>query len=314
MKLRKSVLKRIGIAILAAAIVGAAAAGVSLAAGGVTILTPPIAVTEVFVDVNADGIHQPSESLGVLPIYDGNQPIEFSWDAYPFPAGVTGSYRVALWQNTTPFGAPTWVELRPSHHWASNPNGTRFVMGPFSRQEACTTCPSLFVVQPETVTQYFDAVTGTYEYAYTPIAAAYAADLTSPASLEESGTFVLDIFYVAPPEDEDGSCHEGLSCAEACSGPEACIDACMSTPGCDIEEACDSFEACMEFCIEEGFSGGGSGGSCEGGGCRSAWEAYCELVTENEEDYLECLSFYEYAVEMGFCEECADDPESCAAP
>jgi hypothetical protein len=165
------------------------------------------------------------ELLGTFPIYDGNQEITFSWNPYPFAAGINGSYRVSLWQNTTPFGAtPTWVERKVAHHWASNPNGATFTMGSFGfGEEICTTCPSLFVVQAETVRLFLDAASGSYEYEYTPVASAYALSQTAGGATQTSEEFFFEILRPRPEEREPRVCGlTGWSATGGVNAPTTC--------------------------------------------------------------------------------------------
>ena len=231
---RKSHLKRATAVALLLSLTALAVVGVTSAAGtGVTILTPPIKVEEVYIE--------PGGLLGTFPIYDGNQPITFTWDPYPFAPGVNGSYRVSLWQNTTPFGpAATWVERKVAHHWASNPNGTTFTMGAFGfGEEICTTCPSKFVVQAETYRLFLDAATGRYEYEYTPVAAAYVRNQTSGNSNQTSEEFMFEVLRPSPPEGEREE------------GGEGCFDAWVTycEVGCELYEP--EWEECVDFCIAD---------------------------------------------------------------
>ncbi len=205
--LRKKHLKRVGLVTLIVLAVAALAVGITAAAGSqtITIITEPIKFDEMlYVDLNHNGEHEADELVGIFDVYDGNEPITFSWEPYAFASGVNGSYRIALWQNTTPFEAtPTWAEYKVSHHWADNPDGTTFTMGAFGFGETiCTTCPTMIVVQAETYEKVFDWNTSTYVYEYTLIGGSpYMAALNGGGATQTSGEFIIEIFR---PEPECG--------------------------------------------------------------------------------------------------------------
>src|SRR5690242_16519155 len=111
MYLRKSALKRAGIIVLPVVVLGAMIVSVTLAAGSASILTAPVQQNaKVYQDANGNGLNDPEELVGTFDVYDGMKPITISWNAASFPGGANGSYRVSLWQNITPLGAPTWTE------------------------------------------------------------------------------------------------------------------------------------------------------------------------------------------------------------
>ncbi len=205
--LRKKHLKRVGLVTLIVLAVAALAVGITAAAGSqtITIITEPIKFDEmIYVDLNHNGEHEADELVGIFDVYDGNEPITFSWEPYAFASGVNGSYRIALWQNTTPFEAtPTWAEYKVSHHWADNPDGTTFTLGAFGFGETiCTTCPTMLVVQAETYEKVFDWDTSTYVYEYTLIGGSpYMAALNGGGATQTSGEFIIEIFR---PEPECG--------------------------------------------------------------------------------------------------------------
>jgi hypothetical protein len=229
MRIRRNTLKKILIAAMIAVLAGALAVGISLAQNtGVNILTPPSAESvSVYLELNGNGLNDPEEFVGVFDVYSGDQGITISWPAYAFGAGANGSYRVALLQNMNPLGAAQWAEMASAHHWASNPNGPNFTMGPFSAAYLCRTCPSRFVVQPETYSQFYDPTTDTYEYEYTPVAGAYT---TGSASLTQSEDFVIDIFLGGLPDvTPEPECEpEPLSHDDCgCEGLDyVCVDSC----------------------------------------------------------------------------------------
>lgn len=188
-------LKYAGVALVVASLLALVVVGVGLAAAEVTITTTPLKTdVEIFFD---------GASIGFFDVYDGLEPITFSWEAYDFPEGVNGSYYVTMVQNITPLGTPTWVVAKTGHHWADNPNGPVFVMGSFATNELCTTCPNKFIVQPETYEKVYDVNSNTYMYVYTPI----------EGTAMESEQFILeipqvcDIFnpkggYILVPDDQ----------------------------------------------------------------------------------------------------------------
>ncbi len=234
MVLHKKHLKRAGFVALIVGLVAIVAVGVTVAAGSqtVTIITEPLKFDEtIYVDLNQNGEHEPEELVGVFDVYDGNAPITFTWEPYAFASGVNGSYRIALWQNTTPFEAtPTWAEYKVSHHWADNPNGTMFTLGAFDfGEKLCTTCPTIIVVQAETYEKIFDWDTSTYVYEYTLIGSSpYMAALTNGGATQTSDEFIIEIFrpFKSKPCDHPAV----VKCqTEWCDGgtiPE-CVAACV---------------------------------------------------------------------------------------
>ncbi len=227
--IKRSLLKRLAAAAMIALAVGAIVAGGVLAETGVTLQTAPShRDVQVYRDVNANGQNEADELVGEFDLYNGNSAIVFSWDAYPFESGANGSYRVSLWQNTAqPGSAAQWGEVVVAHHWATNPNGPVFSMGPFNRNYVCTTCPSKFVVQPETYVKVYNAASKSYEYQYTVLPAASG----QPAALTESPQFVIDIFYVAPPSGGSAACDaltDDFCLVHWCGGDPACVPSCLA--------------------------------------------------------------------------------------
>ena len=149
---------RVAAGVLIGLITMTAVGGAALASGSVTIMTPPAGTDQLTID----GV-----KVGTYAVYDGQAQLTFSWTpywpaywpSYPNPAPANHSYKVAVWQNTTPLAAaPTWSELHTSHHWIDDPNPTRFTFDTFLDFEAmCQTCPSIIVVQAETVQRTVDA-------------------------------------------------------------------------------------------------------------------------------------------------------------
>lgn len=233
MRIRKSWLKRGGIAASLVLVVAVVVVSVTMAAGGngVTIVTPPQVIGPVYIDQNHNGLNDADEYLGVFPIYDGNDEITFSWTPFNFAEGVNGAYRVSLLQNTTPFDAPTWVEHKVAHHFASA--GTTFTMGSFGfGEEICTICPSKFLVIPETFTLTQDA-NGNYVYNYTPVAAALTVGGAGQAAkLTDSEEFFMTLNRPSPEEKPTQEACVGNQtasfCNKECGGNSGCIAECMS--------------------------------------------------------------------------------------
>jgi hypothetical protein len=223
--IRKTTLKRVVLAALIVLVLAGVLTGAILAAeekNAVVIDKKPIKTDEaVYVELNGDGIHSPEELVGVFDVYDGNKALKFKWDPYPFAADENGSYRISLWQNTTPFEpVPTWAELKVSHHWADNPNGTEFKMGAFGfGEDVCVICPTMIVVMPETYVLVQDPVTTVYEYVYT---------LVEDTPMLTSELFIIEIF-----RPSEGCVHPWLTidlrkeCKGICGNDEACIDDCV---------------------------------------------------------------------------------------
>lgn len=305
MRIRKSTIRAVGIiGILAILVV---AVGIVMAAGGASIATTPLRVQEsVYRDLDFDGVHDPEELIGVFDVYDGNQPIDFSWTAYPFSSGVNGSYRVSLIQNTTPLeDNATWSEVVIGHHWASNSNGTNYVMGPFDHNTVCTDCPSHFLIVPETYVQVYNAAADRYDYEYTPVAAALGGAVAS--NLEESDDFIIEIFYVAPEE----TCKGGSpNCVQACQSYDQCVSSCKAAPGCNVNTACLGPTQCLAACSNGEFNkcGGGGGGDA----CFDAWLIFCDLTTGNLDEYYTCVSNYASLAGPDWCESCIPNPSACA--
>jgi hypothetical protein len=225
MKIRKSVLRLFGAAVLTA--LGLLIAGQTLAASSVSMLTLPKHVqAAIYLELDGDGIHDVEEFIGNYDIYDGNQPLDIRWNAYPFAQGQNGAYRVSIWQDMNPLGAPTWREVFVAHHFANNPNGTNFRVGPLAPGTICTYCPTKFSVQAETYALFYDPTTNAYEYEYTAVASA----MQGIALLEESNEFVIDLpVYGVEPEPKPDKPRtppvEPTPCLpEPEVGSEACFD------------------------------------------------------------------------------------------
>jgi len=243
MKIKSKVLARTGVVLLAVAVLAALFAGSALAVGGVVILTSPIDTDfDLYIDANSNGVYDASEFVGTFDVYAGNgRKFLFSWDAYNFPAGANGAYRVALWQNTTPLAAtPTWVERKVAFHLANNPNPTEFSVGAFGFGETiCETCPTKVVVQAHTYTTTYDPATGKTTYNFTPVgSAAIAAALTSQGT-QQSEEFLLKVFGPEP-------CQPVLTCECTDFLVETCVNSCSG------EVTQRSNLTCF---IEDGFEG-----------------------------------------------------------
>ena len=132
-------------------------AGQAHASSYVTLMTP----------IGTDTLVINGVKVGTFPVYNGQAKLTFSWTrywapywpSYPNPAPANHGYKVALWQNTTPLAAtPTWTQLHTSHHPIDDPNPTRFTFDTFMETEnLCQDCPSMVVVQPETIQRIVDA-------------------------------------------------------------------------------------------------------------------------------------------------------------
>jgi hypothetical protein len=308
-RIRKSLLRRIGFITLLVIAIAALMVNVVLAAT-VAIQTAPIHTNAaIYIDADADGINDPEELVGMFDVYDGNRTIDFSWTPYAFASGVNGSYRVSLIQNMTPLGTPTWKEVVIGHHWASNYNGASYTMGPFDHNIVCTTCPGHFVVQPETYAQFFDPVTQTYEYEYTPIAASLGG---VAATLEQSDDFVLEIFFVAPPEKEKDAC-EGESCADQCV--PLVEEICQGDEECTFFLTLECIAACESGEFDESF-----GPTCDTGGgncCQANCEAEQQECQQEEcggEPCELCDFVPECIVFCGFCPAELGCGETCEIP
>lgn len=187
--------------------------------------TPAKPDRPVYVETNGNGVNDPDELVGTFDIFDGNLPLIFTWTAYPFAVGENGSYRVSIWQNTTPLaGTPTYAEYKVSHHWAENPNGEMYTMGAFGFGEAlCNTCPTIVVVQAETYTLVYNEETQTYEYVY----ASVEGSRDGVPAMQTSGEFIIEIFRPAP---EPSICpHPGIgTCTALCGDDLFCYWACYA--------------------------------------------------------------------------------------
>ncbi len=194
MRIKVRHLKLAGVAMLAVVplvlvIVGIAQAG-EAETTTVTVTTTPLRTdSPVIYDYDKDGLNEAEEFVGNFNVYDGNGTITFTWQAYSFPEGVNGSYRVSLGQYTSPF--PTlndgYVELRSNHHWADNPGSELFTMGPFGfyGEPICAYCPTIVRIEPETYEAVYDEAAQTYKHVYTPIEGATA---------QVSAPFIIEIF------------------------------------------------------------------------------------------------------------------------
>lgn len=252
--IRKSTLRRVGIAAVVAAILAAVAVTV-VGAAGVTIVTPSTGNEQLTID---------GKVIGTYPVYNGAADLNVTYPAYSFPAGAKGSYKLSIWQNTTPAAAsPTWTEIHVNHHWASDPNPTTFTFGPFLASEhLCENCPSVVVVQPETVEAYEDG-SGTTQYRYTPLVAA----LTSgPAALTESN----EVLFHGTAIPGGGSC-QGGACQSICRGDVTafCISDCGSGAGSQCVKDCirQSMSECLNFCKMDREPGGVCASTCGDGFC-----------------------------------------------
>jgi hypothetical protein len=247
MRIKRRLFKQVGTAALIAVFAAMVLVGFSLAAdGSATILTAPTARdVQVYIDQNHNGLNDPEEFVGVFDVYSGDHGITISWPAVSFAQGANGSYRVALLQNTSPLGAAAWAEVANAHHWANNPNGTTFTMGPFNANYLCRTCPTRFVVQPETYQQFYDPTTQTYEYEYTNVGAAFTA---GAAALTQTEDFIVDL-YVPGGSDADKACVDGSMttdwCTSVCQGSQTCVASCVANfyisddaaCGCSVKES-----------------------------------------------------------------------------
>jgi hypothetical protein len=225
--LRKSLLKRIGIIslmILAAILAAAFLVRHSLAATTVTIVTPPKETIPIIIDNNHNGINEQSELLGTFPVFDGNKEMVFAWTPFSFPANSNGSYRVSLWQNTTPFASkPTWTEIKVAHYWADDPNGPKFTLGSFGFGETvCTVCPTMFVAIPETYTTTYDPATFTTTFTYTTLSPLVAGVL--PANAQTSPLFFIEIV-----REQCGATLGLTACNNYCIKKGGDFQICMST-------------------------------------------------------------------------------------
>ena len=119
----------------------------------VTIVTPPNQPDQsIYQDANGDGANSDDEFVGILDIFLSTQAIELTWPEQSFAEGENGSYRVTVWINPSPLvQPPAWQELYIAHHFADNPAGTHFILGPFGYQpNFCTYCPIRVTIEPET--------------------------------------------------------------------------------------------------------------------------------------------------------------------
>ena len=202
LKIKKSVMGRIGRAGALALMLTVMLVGVAAAAGtpGFSITTTPVKTNAPFyVDANKNLIDEPSELVGNFDFYNGNSGITFSWTPVQFPSGLDGSYRVSLLQNITPgVGVtPTWRETKVTHHWASA--GTTYTMGAFGYNEAfCAQCPSVFKIVPEVVTLKFDPLKG-YLYEYSSLGAEYAGVLAFQTETQQSEEVIIEQLVIVPP-------------------------------------------------------------------------------------------------------------------
>jgi hypothetical protein len=244
MRIQRRVFKQLVIAVMIAVIATIGLVSFALAEGtGVNIVTTPGQENaSVYIDQNHNGLNDPEEFVGIFDVYNGDLGITFSWPAHAFAPGVNGSYRVALLQNLNPLGAAQWTEVAYAHHWADNPNGTSFTMGPFNAAYICRVCPTRFVVQPETYQTFYDPTTQSYEHDYTPVAGAYAAGI---AALTQSEDFIIDMFVPGPPEPtrpKDRCEPEPINPEEDCecdlqSNELVCVNSCGVETR-EFDEAC----------------------------------------------------------------------------
>jgi hypothetical protein len=124
----------------------------------------------IYWNFDNNGVNDDYEFVGMFDTYLIYDPFDVTWTPYNFGSGVNGSYKVGLYQE---FPDGNLYVGRLAHHWAENPNGTRFTFGSLGWGEpVCLNCPSFFGVTPETYTKYYDPATDTYEYEYTDVAGA----------------------------------------------------------------------------------------------------------------------------------------------
>lgn len=216
-RIRRSFLRRIGVAAIAAGVIVAGATSMVSASQGVTITSPAIGVTDVYFDANNNGVNDPAEFVGTFPIYTGSG-IAFHWQPYTFPAGVNGSYFITLWQNTTPLAAqPTWVLRRAAHDFADNPAGTNYLMGPFFTSEHfCNYCPSMIVVELETYQNINNTIV------YTPLTAALD-DSPDPDGFATSFGFVVtDVTDSGHPDNDNNNKSSGPTCSSPNQSETCC--------------------------------------------------------------------------------------------
>jgi hypothetical protein len=189
--------RKIAVALLVLGLLQAVVVGAVLAANegsGVRLLTAPLREqVPVYIDLNGNGTHEESEFVGTFDVYASTE-IAFSWNE------VSGaeSYQVRLRQWSLPYSGTSgpYTETKLAHHWASNPNGTLFVMGSLGTGEPlCYGCPSVIMVSPETVTKFYDPLTDTYEYAYAPLETALVLPQQS-----EAFVFEQPPPYMPPPQ------------------------------------------------------------------------------------------------------------------
>lgn len=120
----------------------------------------------VGVTIETPAIDQYCSTFFCSNVYDPLDDLIFTWEPYPFPDDVNGSYRIYLSQLTE---SGEFI-IKVSHHWDANPNGAAFVMGSFGYgEDVFIGSPSFIIVQPETYVQQLNPETGVYEYAYSPV-------------------------------------------------------------------------------------------------------------------------------------------------
>jgi hypothetical protein len=196
----------VAVCVVMLAVVGVAAAQTATPNVSTTVsLLTPYTWTDVPVywDRNKDGVlDDTTELVGTYNAFDIHEPLTFTWLPYTDekvdPAKL--SYRITVWQIGPWAILGGWIDLndpatmslqeddyeilRTEHHWATNPNTLYTIaFNPFDDQEwVCAYCPTRIVVQPELYTQYFDPLTGVYEYQY---------KLIENAPLQWSDLFVI---------------------------------------------------------------------------------------------------------------------------
>jgi hypothetical protein len=254
--------------LLLLATVGIVAAG---AVNTVVILTPPLKLdAPVYWDADGDGMDEPNEYVGLFPSYNGNNPMQFSWVGDPYEVSDLAhtAYRVSLiqWYPTAAEIAanggtvPDWrtwthfTQTKVAHHFATDPNGHMFTMGSFGFGEPiCRTCPSMFVVMPESFAKYYDTLTLAYEYEYALLGIPTLTKYWSAAGLAEvpagstqiSNAFVLEIYRYSPPEpepDKDKSCEPSDVLGECSCDPQTddliCLNSCGDEVNLGPNEQC----------------------------------------------------------------------------
>ncbi len=192
-------LKRMGIALLLISVIALSIAGlVTAQSNGNLVLNIYLLHSQqpIFNDLNNNGINEENELIGYYDVHDGNEVITVSWDAYSF-GNANGSYRIALRQYQLT-GPTEYIDLKPSHHWASGEDTENFTMGSFGfGEEICLNCPTAIVITPETYELVYNADTGASEYLYTPLPGAPTYQ-SSQFVIEIFRPYVCDVYDIGP--------------------------------------------------------------------------------------------------------------------